>query len=202
MRSVSQLVALGKVKYVGLSEVSPRLLRAAHQISPVSCIQQEWSVVTRGAVEEELVPVCRELSIGIVCYSPLGRGLLTESTIRKEDQKDDWRQKLPRFNGANFVLNEIVIREIGDLGQKLHATTSQLSLAWLYHHAEKLGVTICAIPGSSKLEHALSNLKSVHLRLALCDFAIVAELGSRVAGARHTQEYTKMALEGLLNLPT
>lgn len=197
MRSVSRLVALGKVKYVGLSEVSPSLLRAAYQIFPISCIQQEWSLATRGAIEEALVPLCRELKIGIVCYSPLARGLLTER-IGDVADKGDWRAKLPRFSGQNIMANELLMREVVSLGQKVRASASQLTLAWLFRQAETLGVSVCPIPGSTNLEHVLNNLDAAHLELTLEDFEKLSELGLRVVGARHTQDYTKMALEGLL----
>lgn len=197
MRSVARLVAAGKVRFVGLSEVSPRLLRIAHEIFPISCVQQEWSLASRSLVEQELVPVCRELSIGIVCYSPLARGLLTERTVDTQGVAD-YRANLPRFSGGNFTSNQSTVGEIVRMGERLHASVSQLTLAWLYQQAECLGVSICAIPGSSDFDHAIANIRALELRLSPEDFTALTELGARILGARHNEAYIAMGLEGLL----
>jgi len=194
MQSVGQLVKKGKVKFIGLSEVSPEWLRRAHAIFPVSVVQQEWSLLTRTPVEDHLVPVCRELGIGIVAYSPLARNLLTE----QKDIPDDWRKTNPRYSPENFARNQQLTAQIAQIGQDLNASAAELSLAWLYKQAEKLHVNMVAIPGTTKIENAKSNLHALNVKLNDKDFKTLTDLGELVAGPRGDEQYREIGMEGQL----
>lgn len=194
MTSVKALVLKGKVKYIGLSEAGPAFLRAAHAIHPIACVQQEWSLATRN-IEDSLVPVCAELNIGIVAYSPLARNLLanTEGKV-----PTDWRASNPRFKAENFERNKSLALQITELGASKGASAAQLSLAWLYHRAAQLGVNVVPIPGTTKVGNALSNIASIGLTLDNVDMTALEELGASVVGARADSSYTSVTFESQL----
>eukprot|EP00759_Apiculatamorpha_spiralis_P057387 PhF_6_TR8631/c0_g1_i1/m.13471 len=200
MKSVSALVAKGKIKNVGLSEVGPQWLRKANSIHPVACIQQEWSLLTRD-LEDTLVPVCKELGIGIVAYSPLARNLLTLTKDSAPVSSTDWRASQPRYQGENFEKNKELAQQLADVAKSLNATSAQLSLAWLYRRAEELGVPVVPIPGSTKLDNVLSNFVATKLQLSDADYKLITEMGKQAAGSRATEQYEKMALGGQLQKP-
>jgi aryl-alcohol dehydrogenase-like predicted oxidoreductase len=161
MRVLKDFIAQGKVKYVGLSEVTGDELRRAHAVHPVTAIQMEWSLQTRDA-ETAVVPVARELGVGIVCYSPLGRGLLSQTFTKFEDVPDtDWRKGLPRFTKDNFEKNNAAIARLGELAVKKGCTTAQLALAWLHSRGED----VFPIPGTTKAKNLVTNAASVHIKL-------------------------------------
>ncbi len=129
--AMAELVQAGKVRYLGLSEASPATLRRACAVHPISALQSEYSLWERG-VEAEILPTCRELGVGFVAYSPLGRGLLTGTAQRAEElPADDSRRQHPRFQGGNFDRNASLVTELGLIASELGATPAQLALAWI-----------------------------------------------------------------------
>src|SRR5439155_10929294 len=125
--AMAQLVKEGKVRYLGLSEASPQTLRRSGKIEPITAIQTEYSLWSR-APEDEILPTCRELGIGFVAYSPLGRGFLSGQIRRYEDlAPDDWRRSNPRFQGENFTRNLELVARIAELARAKQCTPSQLA---------------------------------------------------------------------------
>ncbi|RDX63490.1 Perakine reductase, partial [Mucuna pruriens] len=141
MRELKKLVEEGKVKYVGLSEASPDTVRRAHAIHPFTALQMEWSLRSP-EIEEEVVPLCRELGIGIVPFSPLGRG---GKAVIESIPADSFLAIQPRLQGKNFGKNKMLYFKIEKLAEKYGCTTSQLALAWLLHR----GNNVAPIPGES-----------------------------------------------------
>ncbi|KAH7571470.1 hypothetical protein JRO89_XS04G0057700 [Xanthoceras sorbifolium] len=162
MGELKKLVEEGKIKYVGLSEASASTIRRPHAVHPITAVQLEWSLWSRD-VEEEIVPTCRELGIGIVAYSPLGRGFLSSGPKLVESfSKDDFRQVcketmlmlyLPRFQPENLEHN----KQLFERG----CTPSQLALAWVHHQ----GDDVCPIPGTTKIENLDQNIKALSVKL-------------------------------------
>ncbi|XP_028106089.1 auxin-induced protein PCNT115-like, partial [Camellia sinensis] len=143
MGELKKLVEEGKIKYIGLSEASPSTIRRAHAVHPITAIQLEWSLWTRD-VEEEIVPTCRELGIGIVAYSPLGRGFLSSGPKLVENfANEDFRQHLPRFQPENMEHNKKMFEQVNEIAEKKRCTPGQLALAWVHHQ----GSDVCPIPG-------------------------------------------------------
>jgi len=194
VKIMSDLVKKGKVKHIGLSEVPPAWLRKAHTIHPITAIQQEWSLLTRN-LEAELVPTCKELGIGIVAYSPLARNLLSDP----EKPASDWRGSIPRFSAENFAENKKHIAVVKKIAESKGKTAAQLSLAWLYHQAKAMGVTVVPIPGTTKFPHAKDNLDAVSIDISDEEAAELAKLAELVAGARGDEGYLKNGLEGQLD---
>jgi aryl-alcohol dehydrogenase-like predicted oxidoreductase len=152
--AMAQLVKQGKVRYLGLSEAAPATLRRAHKVHPISALQTEYSLWSRDP-EDEILPTTRELGIGFVPYSPLGRGFLAGRFRRLEDlAADDWRRQSPRFQGENFAKNLAVLEQINLIAQEKGCTPSQLSLAWLLAQDPH----IVPIPGTTHLKRLEENL--------------------------------------------
>src|SRR5271170_6467354 len=129
--AMADLVKQGKVRYLGLSEAAPATLRRAHKVHPISALQTEYSLWSRDP-EDEILPTVRELGVGFVPYSPLGRGFLAGRFRTVDDlAEDDWRRESPRFQGENFAKNLAVLEQINLLAKEKHCTPSQLALAWL-----------------------------------------------------------------------
>jgi aryl-alcohol dehydrogenase-like predicted oxidoreductase len=157
--AMAELVKAGKVRYLGLSEVSPENLRKAHAVHPISAVQLEWSLWERSA-EADVIPVCRELGIGIVCYSPLGRGFLTGQIKSHDDiPDDDFRKHAPRFSRENFPKNIELVRRVEDIAKKYDATAGQVALAWL--HAQ--GDDVFPIPGTKQIKRLEENVGGFEL---------------------------------------
>ncbi|RVW24296.1 putative aldo-keto reductase 3 [Vitis vinifera] len=130
---LKKLVEEGKIKYIGLSEASASTIRRAHAVHPITAVQLEWSLWTRD-VEEEIVPTCRELGIGIVAYSPLGRGFFSSGTKLVENlSNNDFRKNLPRFQPENLGHNKILYERVSEIATRKGCTPSQLALAWVHH---------------------------------------------------------------------
>ncbi|KAL3016910.1 hypothetical protein AAZX31_06G242600 [Glycine max] len=158
---LKKLVKEGKIKYIGLSEASVSTIRRAHAVHPITAVQLEWSLWSRD-VEEEIVPTCRELGIGIVAYSPLGRGFLSSGTKLLENlTKEDYRQRLPRFQPENLEQNKTIFERIDELAAKKRCTPSQLALAWVHHQ----GKDVCPIPGTTKLKNFEENIGALSVKL-------------------------------------
>ncbi|XP_028762405.1 probable aldo-keto reductase 2 isoform X2 [Neltuma alba] len=158
---LKELVEEGKIKYIGLSEASASTIRRAHAVHPITAVQLEWSLWSRD-VEEEIVPTCRELGIGIVAYSPLGRGFLSSGPKLLENlTQDDFRKYLPRFQPENLEHNKTIFEKVNEMATKKGCTPSQLALAWVHRR----GNDVCPIPGTTKIENFDQNIGALLVKL-------------------------------------
>src|SRR5881409_3445181 len=165
--AMAELVREGKVRYLGLSEASPATLRRAHQVHPISALQTEYSLWSREP-EADILPTCRELGIGFVAYSPLGRGFLTGRFRRVEDlPADDWRRNSPRFQGENFQKNLDLVRRIEEMAKKKGVLPSQLALAWVLAKGED----IIPIPGTKRIKYLEENAAAANIQLTSDELA-------------------------------
>ena len=163
--AMAELVKQGKVRFLGLSEAAPATIRRAHAVHPIAALQTEYSLWMRD-VEDEILPTCRELGIGFVPYSPLGRGFLTGRFARFEDlPADDFRRRQPRFQGDNFQKNLDLVRHVEDVASRKGCTPAQLALAWLLHQ----GDDIVPIPGTTRVENLEDNVGSLGVTLTKRD---------------------------------
>ncbi|XP_021291917.1 auxin-induced protein PCNT115-like isoform X3 [Herrania umbratica] len=181
---LKKLVEEGKVKYIGLSEASASTIRRAHAVHPITAVQLEWSLWSRD-VEEEIVPTCRELGIGIVAYSPLGRGFLSSGPKMVETlSNDDFRKYLPRFQPENLKHNERLYEQVNKIAARKECTPSQLALAWIHHQ----GNDVCSIPGTTKIENFNQNIAALALKLTPEEMAELESIASAdaVKGDRYT----------------
>jgi aryl-alcohol dehydrogenase-like predicted oxidoreductase len=159
--ALKKLVEEGKIKYIGLSEASPDTIRRAHAVHPITAVQLEWSLWTRES-EEEVIPTCRELGIGIVPFSPLGKGFFSSGPKMVDTlTSDDFRKTVPKFQGENLAHNAKLFERVSEIAAKKGCTTSQLALAWVHHQ----GDDVCPIPGTTKIENLNSNIKALSLKL-------------------------------------
>jgi aryl-alcohol dehydrogenase-like predicted oxidoreductase len=183
--AMAELVAQGKVRYLGLSEVSPRTIRRAHAVHPLSALQSEYSLWERGP-EAQVLPTVRMLGIGFVPYSPLGRGFLSGQVKRFEDlAQDDYRRIDPRFQGENFDRNLRLVERVKEIAGEKHATPGQVALAWLLHQ----GKDIVPIPGTKHVEYLEENAGAASLALSAEDLARLEEavpVGA-ASGPRYTE---------------
>jgi aryl-alcohol dehydrogenase-like predicted oxidoreductase len=181
--AMADLVKAGKVRYLGLSEAAPATIRRAHAVHPIAALQTEYSLWSREP-EEELLPTCRELGIGFVPYSPLGRGFLT-GKIRSLDDlgPDDWRRRNPRFEGDNFQRNLDLVATVERLAAKKGCTPAQLALAWLLSQ----GDDVVPIPGSTRAERVEENNGALRVSLTPEDRAALDRLAPAVAGDRYAE---------------
>jgi aryl-alcohol dehydrogenase-like predicted oxidoreductase len=182
--AMADLVSQGKVKALGLSEASAATIRRAHKVHPIAAVQSEYSLWSREP-EADVFKVCRELGIGFVPYSPLGRGLLT-GTINKPDElgADDWRRTLPRFQAENMNANAVLIATLKGLAEAKGITPAQLALAWVLYQ----GDFIVPIPGARKIRHLEENVAAADISLSPVELAEISDALSpdRVAGKRYT----------------
>jgi len=189
MAGLAQLVREGKIARIGLSEVSAATLRRAHAVHPVTAVQTEYSLWTRD-VETEVLPTCRELGIGLVAYSPLGRGFLTgryqsDATF----EKDDFRASLPRFQPENIGHNRSLVDVVTALAARKSCTPAQIALAWLLAR----GNDIVPIPGTRRLNHLQDNLGALSVQLGGNDLTELNRALNTipVMGERYTEEGMK-----------
>lgn len=160
--AMAQLVTQGKVRYLGLSEVSSDLLKRAHAVHPISALQSEYSLWYRG-VEDEILPTCRKLGIGFVPFSPLGRGFLTGAITGMDTlSDDDLRRSLPRFQEEAMVQNLTLVDAVKAMASDRGCTAAQLALAWLLG----LGEDIVPIPGARRLDHLRENAAAIDITLS------------------------------------
>ena len=181
--AMSKLVTKGQVRYLGISNQSPEGIRRAHSVYPIVALQSEYSLWDR-AVEAEVIPVCRELEIGFVCYSPLGRGALTGHIKQVEDlDKDDARRSHPRFQGENFQKNLLLVQTIEEIAEEKGCQPSQLALAWLLSKGED----IVPIPGMKTIKHLKENIGALKVKLTADDLLRIEKTfpSVAVAGASH-----------------
>ncbi|KAJ3675696.1 hypothetical protein LUZ60_004738 [Juncus effusus] len=181
MGEMKKLVEEGKIKYVGLSEASASTIRRAHAVHPITAVELEWSLWTRDS-EEEIIPTCRELGIGIVAYSPLGRGFLSGGAKMVAELSDtDYRKSLPRFQPENLDKNVEIFDRVNSLATKKGCTASQLALAWVHHQ----GPDVCPIPGTTKIENFKLNVGALLVKLSPDELAELEALAGEVQGGRY-----------------
>ena len=160
--AMAELVTAGKVRFLGLSEAAPATIRRAHAVHPISALQTEYSLWSRDA-EDEVLPTVRELGIGFVAYSPLGRGFLTGRIKSMDDlEPDDYRRRSPRLQGENFAKNLDLVAKIEELAREKRVTPSQLALAWVLHR----GNDIVPIPGTKHVRYLEENVRALDVHLS------------------------------------
>lgn len=182
--AMAELVQAGKVRYLGLSEPGPETLRRAHAVHPISAVQNEWSLWSRD-LEADVLGVARELGIGIVAYSPLGRGFLTGAVRSVEDlAEDDFRRFQPRFQGDNFAKNLELVDQVKAMAEDKGSTAGQLALAWV--HAQ--GEDVFPIPGTKRRSYLEENVGALDIALSADDLARLEAIlpAADVAGDRYT----------------
>lgn len=183
--AMAELVEAGKVRHLGLSEASARTIRRAHAVHPIAALQSEWSLWTRD-LEAEIAPVCRELGIGIVPFSPLGRGFLTGRYTTLEGlPKDDLRRTQPRFADGNLERNLTIVETLDELAAAKGVTAGQLALAWVQHR----GDDVVPIPGTRRQSYLEENLAAVAIELSADELAAIdaAAPAGGVAGTRYDE---------------
>lgn len=183
---MGEMVAAGKVRHLGLSEASAESLRRAHVTHPISALQSEWSLWTRD-LEPEVLPVARELGIGIVPYSPLGRGMLTATlNDMSELTEDDYRRSGPRFADENFDVNRAAVERFAAAAADLDCTPGQLALAWVLAQ----GPDVVPIPGTRRRTHLKENAGAVDITITPEQMQELADLLTGVVGARYARPHT------------
>ena len=189
IQTLSLLVKEGKIANIGLSEISASTLRKAHAIHPICAVQTEYSLWTRD-VEQEILPICRELGIGFVPYSPLGRGFLTGDILPSSSfAQDDARQSLPRFTPNNLQANSPLLEIVVNMARRKFCSAAQISLSWLLAQ----GADIVPIPGTKNIKHLVDNIKSSNVTLTVEDLAQIASALNKFqpVGERYTTEGMK-----------
>jgi aryl-alcohol dehydrogenase-like predicted oxidoreductase len=177
--AMADLVKEGKVRFIGLSEAAPETIRRAHRVHPVTALQTEYSLWSRD-VEDEILSTIRELGIGFVAYSPLGRGFLTGRFRSVEDlPADDYRRNSPRFQGENFAKNLRLVELIEDIAQEKGCTPAQLALAWVLAQGED----IVPIPGTKRRAYLEENVRALDIELTPEDLARIDEIAPKGAAA-------------------
>lgn len=178
---MKKLVEEGKVKYIGLSEASPDTIRRAHAVHPISVLQMEWSLLSRD-IEAEIVPLCRELGIGIVPYSPLGRGFFGGKAIIESVPANSILVSHPRFIGENLQKNKVLYERIEKLSSQHGCNPAQLALAWVLHQ----GDDVAPIPGTTKIGNLDNNIGSLEVKLTKEEMKEISDAVSSedVSGAR------------------
>ncbi|WP_405743710.1 aldo/keto reductase [Streptomyces sp. NBC_01525] len=188
--AMAELVAAGKVRHLGLSEAGAETVRRAHAVHPIAALQSEWSLWTRD-LEREIAPVCRELGIGLVPFSPLGRGFLTGRYASVEGlAASDVRRTQPRFADGNLEQNLAIVRKLEELAAARGVTAGQLALAWVQHR----GDDVVPIPGTRRQRNLEENLGAVNVELSAEDLAAIdaAAPAERVAGTRYDEGSLKL----------
>jgi len=188
--AMAQLVKEGKVRHLGLSEASPQTLRRATKVHPIAALQSEYSLWTRDP-EQEILPTCRELGLGFVAYSPLGRGFLTGQIKRFEDlAADDYRRFSPRFQGENFQKNLDLVRRVEEIAAEKKCKPSQLALAWVLAQGEDVG----PIPGTKHRKYLEENVAALDVKLTEDDLRRIDEVipHDAAAGSRYPEHMMQL----------
>lgn len=183
--AMADLVQAGKVRYLGLSEAAAETIRRAHQTHPISALQTEYSLWSRD-VEDEILPTIRELGIGFVAYSPLGRGFLTGQIQQFEDlAEDDYRRFSPRFQGENFSKNLQLVKQIEQMANAKGCTPAELAIAWLLAQGED----IVPIPGTKRRTYLETNLKGAEVTLTADDLRAIDQIAPQgiASGTRYPE---------------
>ncbi|KAF8688165.1 hypothetical protein HU200_042396 [Digitaria exilis] len=182
---LKKLVEEGKIKYIGLSEACASTIRRAHAVHPITAVQLEWSLWTRDA-EENIIPTCRELGIGIVAYCPLGGGFFSSGAkVMDSISGQDIRKHLPRFQQKNLDKNAMIFERVNAMAIRKGCTPSQLALAWVHHQ----GRDVCPIPGTTKIENFNKNVEALAVKLTQDEMAELESYASaeNIQGERHFQ---------------
>jgi aryl-alcohol dehydrogenase-like predicted oxidoreductase len=188
--AMAELVKEGKVRHIGLSEAGPETLRRAAKVHTITALQSEYSLWTRDP-EDRVLPTCRELGIGLVAYSPLGRGFLTGQIKRFDDfAQDDYRRNSPRFQGENFQKNLDLVKKVEDLAHQKKCTPSQLALAWVLAQGED----IVPIPGTKRVKYLEENVGAVDVKLTADDLAQIEKILPKGAAAGQRYNETMMRM--------
>jgi aryl-alcohol dehydrogenase-like predicted oxidoreductase len=188
--AMSELVDAGKVRFLGLSEAAPETIRRAHQVHPLSALQTEYSLWTRDP-EDGILQAIRELGIGFVAYSPLGRGFLTGQITSPQDfEPDDFRRHNPRFQGTNFAKNVELVDRVKSLAAEKGCTPGQLALAWVLAQGEN----IVPIPGTKRRRYLEENVEATEVSLSESELAAIDEAAPR--GAASGDRYPDMSSVG------
>lgn len=185
--AMKELVDAGKVRYLGLSEAAPETIRRAHETHPITALQTEYSLWSRD-VEDEILPLCRDLGVSFVAYSPLGRGFLTGQIKQFEDlEEDDFRRFSPRFQGENFNKNLELVDKMKELAEEKECTASQLALAWLREQG------VVPIPGTKRRTYLEENINSLQVKLTGSDMKAIDDIAPKgaAAGMRYPEEGMK-----------
>ena len=189
--ALASLVEAGKIRYAGISEASAATIRAAHAVHPVTALQSEWSLWTRG-IEGEILDTCRELGIGVVPFSPLGRGFLTGAVTSMADLPEgDMRRGLPRFAEGNFERNMAIVDALRKLAEEKGVTAGQLALAWVQSH----GSDVVPIPGTKRRKYLEENVAAASLELTAADVEAIeaAAPAGAIAGERYPERLARAA---------
>ncbi|MGW6788171.1 aldo/keto reductase [Streptomyces chartreusis] len=182
---MAELVGEGKIKQLGLSEVTGDELRTAHAVHPIAAVQSEWSLFSRD-IEAKVVPAARELGVTLVPYSPLGRGFLTGSFAKAEDlTADDFRRQQPRYTGENAAANAALLDPIRTVAEAHGATLGQIALAWVQQRASVHGLPIVPIPGTRKPSRVEENTAATRIVLTEEELALLEPIASKVSGDRY-----------------
>ncbi len=183
--AMADLVKQGKVRYLGLSEASAETIRKAHSIHPIAAVQHEYSLLTR-EFEQTHLQTIRELGISLVPYSPLSRGLITNTLDVNNLDENDFRRQLPRYQGDNWKNNQSLAQAFSEFAQSKNATAAQLALAWILAQ----GDDIIPIPGTRKIERLVENAGAVDLHLTAADLAEIDAIIARYPnmGARYNAQ--------------
>jgi len=187
--TMADLVKEGKVRYIGLSEASPASIRRAHAVHPITALQNEYSLMTR-EVEQEVLPLCRELGIALVAYSPLSRGLVTNTLDNAQLAPDDFRRTLPRFAGDYSDNNQHLVTAFADFAASRKATPAQIALAWVLAQ----GGDILPIPGTKKRKYLQENAAAADIELSPADLSEIESILARYphTGNRYSEEAMSM----------
>ena len=188
--AMAELVHEGKVRFLGLSEASAENIRGAHAVHPITALQSEYSLWTRDP-EDEVLAVCRELGIGFVPYSPLGRGFLSGKIQKPEDlPDDDYRKTTPRFQGENFQRNLDLVQRASQIAREKRCTPAQLALAWVLAQ----GQDIVPIPGTKRRKYLQENIGALDVDLTSEDLARIDEVAPKdaFAGSRYPEAMMKL----------
>ncbi|XP_062164669.1 probable aldo-keto reductase 2 isoform X1 [Alnus glutinosa] len=180
---LKKLVEEGKIKYIGMSEASASTIRRAHAVHPITAVQLEWSLWSRD-VEEEIIPTCRELGIGIVAYSPLARGFFSSGIKAVEKIMNNQLLLIPRFHPENIEHNKTIFERVNEMATRKGCTPSQLALAWVHHQ----GNDVCPIPGTTKIENFNQNIGALSVKLTPEEMAELESFASEdvVKGDRYS----------------
>lgn len=181
--AMGELVAEGKVRHLGLSEVDEALLRRAHAVHPISAVQSEYSLWTRDP--EALAPAMSELGVGLVPYSPLGRGFLTGTVDRSALGEKDFRSRSPRFLGEAGDSNEAIAEAVRSVAGRLGVAPAQVALAWVHQQSDRLGIPVVPIPGTKRVRRLEQNVGALDVTLDAEARDALDRLGDRVVGARY-----------------
>jgi aryl-alcohol dehydrogenase-like predicted oxidoreductase len=182
--AMAELVAAGKVRYLGLSEVDDELLRRAHAVHPIAAVQSEYSLWTRDP-ETTVLAALRELGVGLVPFSPLGRGFLTGTVDASTFGAKDFRANLPRFTGPAAEANQTIAAAVAAVAARKEVAPAQVALAWVHGRAAHLGVPVVPIPGTKRRKWLEQNVSALDVQLDDADLAELDPLAEQVVGGRY-----------------